>query len=891
MSDNKHEVANVQTGDCPPSEEILALVAGRLPPRRIGPVIRHISSCRDCCDMAQAAGLDASLVALLQRQAEEVLDETSTSNRTQVPSAVPAAPRLSASHREGAIAMHSSSSYAFLSPGQSSEELGRLGPYRILKILGEGGMGIVFEAEDPQLQRRVAVKVLRPGRYDESIRQRFLQEARLAASLNSDLVVTIHQVCDDPNSPYMVMELLEGESLDSYLTRKGTLPFSEALLIARKVAEGLCVVHSKSLVHRDIKPGNIWLERTGDPLSPFRVKLLDFGIARTLNGDSKLTMEGRIVGTPSYMCPEQACGQPLTARSDLFSLGCVLWAMLAGESPFARENSMLSIRAVAEADLPAPRERLPNVPQPLIDLVTRLLSKDPADRYEDARQVVDQIRAIEAWQVVIGTNSADMPTIVNAVAPIRRRRMGLGAWIGVAVFVMAALIGILFEINRFMTAGPNSDNPQESAKTNPSVADPANQGVPAVIPVVASRPPLKVGILHSLTGPMAASERSVVDAFVFAIDEINAAGGLLGGRQIEPVIRDGKSYDNEFARQALDLIDHEKVVSLFGVWRSSCRQLVEKVCQEKNYLLVYPASYEGLEESPHVIYMGGTANQQITPGIKWAYAFLGKRKFFLVGTDGMFSRGSHEIISDELAELGASVVGNEYHSVSDTDFSAVARQIVESEADIVVNTVVGLGNIHLFASLRKVGIKADSVPVLSLNVTEEELRSMAPRGELIAGNYSTLSYCQSLKTPLNEQFIARFHKRFGSTRVVTDPMVAAYNGMHLWALAVQAAQSEDVDNIRREIVLQKFEGPEGLITIDPKTQNAKRYALIGEVNKHFEFDVAWTSPRPVDPQPYPPTRTPAEWDEFVRSVRTRYGHRWSTDYDPQSDTTTPTSNP
>jgi urea transport system substrate-binding protein len=115
--------------------------------------------------------------------------------------------------------------------------------------------------------------------------------------------------------------------------------------------------------------------------------------------------------------------------------------------------------------------------------------------------------------------------------------------------------------------------------------------------------------------------------------------------------------------------------------------------------------------------------------------------------------------------------------------------------------------------------------------------------------------------------------------------------MHLWALAVQASQSERVADVRREIVRQKFDGPEGLITIDPKTQNARRYALIGEVNKNFEFDVAWTSPRPLDPEPYPPTRTRAEWDEFVRTVRTRYGHRWSTDYDPSADVASPDTNP
>ena len=150
---------------------------------------------------------------------------------------------------------------------------------------------------------------------------------------------------------------------------------------------------------------------------------------------------------------------------------------------------------------------------------------------------------------------------------------------------------------------------------------------------------------------MATSESPIADAFLFAIDEINAAGGVLGGRQIEPIVRDGKSYPNVFARQADDLITQERVVTLFGVWRSGCRKSVEEVCHKHDHLLVYPRGDEGLEQSPYVIYMGGAPNQQTTPAVKWAYAFLGKRKFFLIGTEGLFSCGSHEIIKDELAAL------------------------------------------------------------------------------------------------------------------------------------------------------------------------------------------------------------------------------------------------
>jgi urea transport system substrate-binding protein len=892
MSAEKRDLVDAAIGNCLPREDILSLVAGKQSSDKVGRMIAHISDCRKCCDVAQAAGLDAPLVALLKRQAEHAAsNDTSTSNRTEnptsqvpsfpsVPGSTPSVPGSTPSPVAKTPPPPTAGQYSFLLPPELPDELGRIGQYRILKVLGEGGMGIVFEADDLQLYRRVAIKILRFNGLDDTTRQRFMQEARLLASLHSERIVTIFQIGDHQGFPYLVMELLLGETLEDYLGRKGKLGISETLQIAREVAEGLAISHEKSLIHRDIKPANIWLEQRAKGRSYHHVKLLDFGIARSLNSESNLTVEGRIIGTPNFMCPEQACGQPLDSRSDLFSLGCVIYAMLVGNSPFDRQNTMLSIRAVAEAELPPMRETMPHAPKPVIDFISRLLSKNPANRPATARQVVDEIHTLEAWGPASLPASTGVPTIVREAATATRRRgMNWGGWVGVAMFVIAGLVGLGFEYKRFL--GRN-DTPRETRKAEqnavPVVAFPADgkSETPTVPP---SLPPLKVGILHSLSGPMAASERSVVDAFTFAIDEINDAGGVLGGRMIEPVIRDGKSYDTMFAEQAVELIDTEKVTTIFGVWRSSCRQRVEMACQGKDYLLVYPTSYEGLEESPNVIYMGGTANQQITPGIKWAYAFLGKRKFFLIGTDGMFSHAAHEIIQEEVSALGASVVGNEYGGVSDTDFSPIAKQIVESGADIIVNSVVGIGNIHLFSSLRQAGIRSDKIPVLSLNVTEEDLRTMAPRGEDAAGNYAAWSYFQSLPNPKNQQFVAKFRKRFGSTRIINDPMVAAYSGMHLWALAVNAAKSDQVDDIRKAIVQQRFEGPEGLVTIDPRSQIARRHALIGEVNRHFEFDVVWASPRPLEPVPYPPSRSREDWDEFVRSVRSRFSHRWSLNSD------------
>lgn len=470
-------------------------------------------------------------------------------------------------------------------------------------------MGTVFEAEDSLLQRRVAIKVLRPQGFDESSRQRFMQEARLAASLHSDRIVTIYQVGEDHGSPYIAMELLAGESLETRLRREPQLPVSQALRIAREVAEGLAIAHEKGLVHRDIKPPNVWLERTRPDDSSFRVKLLDFGIARPIDSDSRLTEEGMIVGTPSYMCPEQACGVPLDERSDLFSLGCLLYAMLAGDSPFKRSNTMLSIRAVAEEEAPPIREKLPGLSPQVAGLVERLLKKYPADRPASASLVVEEIRALElTLKPADHVSPAAAPTLPmtppmtfrggTGETHSRLPHLGRGGVAGLFAVAAAALIGLWVQIHRLFDP-----------------VEPSPPGDRPAIQAPAATPPIRVGILHSFTGPMAASERPLADATLLAIEEINAAGGVLGGRQIEPIIRDGKSYDDIFAQQAVELIAQQHVATLFGVWRSGCRKAVEDVCEKYDQLLVYPRGYEGLEQSPYVIYMGGAepANHAVHP--------------------------------------------------------------------------------------------------------------------------------------------------------------------------------------------------------------------------------------------------------------------------------------
>jgi serine/threonine protein kinase/TolB-like protein len=272
-------------------------------------------------------------------------------------------------------------------PAQAPEEIGRLGSYRIQQVLGSGGMGIVYLAEDMRLQRPVALKMLRPTlAEDAQARQRFLREARATAAVVSDHIVPIYEVNEDRGLPFLAMPVLRGETLADRMAREGRLPADEVRRIGRAAAKGLEAAHRQGLVHRDIKPANIWLELTEEG-APGRVKLLDFGLVQTANERGSLTEYGAIVGTPEYMAPEQAKGEPVDARSDLFSLGSVLYAMAADRPPFHASNSLATLRSVCE-DTPAPLEELaPDLPEDIVELIQKLHAKDPSHRCQSAKEV------------------------------------------------------------------------------------------------------------------------------------------------------------------------------------------------------------------------------------------------------------------------------------------------------------------------------------------------------------------------------------------------------------------------------------------------------------------------------------------------------------------------
>lgn len=279
---------------------------------------------------------------------------------------------------------------AFLLPSDDPKEIGQLGGYGILRILGKGGMGMVLLAHDKMLDRQVAVKVMLPEVATPDNRDRFFREARSTAALNHDHIVPIFQVGEENSVPYLVMPYLQGEALDRRLTRERKPPLRETLRIIREAATGLVAAHAKGMIHRDIKPGNIWLEAPQG-----RVRILDFGLAKTRATDVNITQAGAIIGTPAYMAPEQAAGREIDTRADLFSLGVIFYEMLSGVRPFQGSDTMAILTSLLTVSPVTPAVLDPTIPKDVSRLVMAMIAKDPKKRPKSARDVAGFLAQLE----------------------------------------------------------------------------------------------------------------------------------------------------------------------------------------------------------------------------------------------------------------------------------------------------------------------------------------------------------------------------------------------------------------------------------------------------------------------------------------------------------------
>jgi len=370
-----------------------------------------------------------------------------------------------------------------------------------------------------------------------------------------------------------------------------------------------------------------------------------------------------------------------------------------------------------------------------------------------------------------------------------------------------------------------------------------------------AKPAIKIGVLHSLTGTMASSEMPLVDAVRLAVEEANESGGV-NGRQIEMIVADCRSDAVYCAQQAEKLITRDDVQVLFGCWTSACRKAVKTVVEKHHHLLFYPLQYEGLEQSPDIIYTGAAPNQQIIPMALWALQYKGKR-FYLIGSDYIFPRTANLIAKDLLNAQGGQLLGERYLPLGASDMAAVAKEIAALHPDFVLNTLNGDSNLHFFRALQAAGISAESIPVFSTSIAEVSMAAMG--ADLTMGHYAAWNYFQSLDNAENKAFVARFRQRFGKDRVLGDPMVASYIGVKLWADAVRSQGSTDLALLKNVLAQQTLLAPPGVVAVDYDTRHLWKKAYIGKVRADGQFEIVWQSAQPIRPAPFPFYRNRTEW--------------------------------
>jgi len=372
-----------------------------------------------------------------------------------------------------------------------------------------------------------------------------------------------------------------------------------------------------------------------------------------------------------------------------------------------------------------------------------------------------------------------------------------------------------------------------------------------------ARRPITLGLLHSQTGMLAISETAVRDAEIMAIEEINAAGGVLG-RPLEVRAPDTKSRSHDlFPARARRLCESSGVAALFGCWTSTGRKAVIPVLEEFDRLLFYPVQYEGNESSAHVVYGGALPNQQILPAIDWLLSPEGgrRRRIFLLGSDYVFPRTANLVVKKYLASQGLDPAGEAYLPLGHKQFRGAVEMIKAARAEAVLSTVNGSSNAALFAALADADVDPEKLPVVSTSVGEDELRSIDPaaaRGHLTAG-----SYFQSVPDPANNAWVGRFRREFGYDRTTCDPMEAAYGLVHLWKQAVEKAGSLETAAVRQAIRAGlEVDAPGGPLRIDPATQHAWKRFRLGRIRVDRQFDIVHESSEPIPPDPYPEVAFP-----------------------------------
>jgi urea transport system substrate-binding protein len=410
--------------------------------------------------------------------------------------------------------------------------------------------------------------------------------------------------------------------------------------------------------------------------------------------------------------------------------------------------------------------------------------------------------------------------------------------------------------------------PGETAPAPATSAAPAGASVAAApaaaTPKASDTGPIKVGILHSLSGTMAISETSLKDVALMTIDQINAAGGVKG-RKLEPVVVDPASNWPLFAEKARELLQKEGVAVTFGCWTSVSRKSVLPVFEELNGLLFYPVQYEGEESSYNVFYTGAAPNQQAIPAVEYLMSKEGggAKKWVLLGTDYVYPRTTNKILRYFLKQKGVaeSDIMEQYTPFGHSDYQTIVADVKKFAAGTrtaVVSTINGDSNVPFYKELANQGLKAKDIPVVAFSVGEEELRGIDAKP--LVGHLAAWNYFMSVENPENKKFIADWKAYVkaknlpdGDKRVTNDPMEATYVGIKMWAQAVEQAGTTDVNAVRQAVGGQTVKAPSGFtLTMDAKNHHLHKPVYIAEIKGDGQFQVVWKTEGPIRAMPWSP---------------------------------------
>jgi branched-chain amino acid transport system substrate-binding protein len=737
----------------------------------------------------------------------------------------------------------------------SGQELGR---YRIIELLGVGGMAVVYRALDVNLEREMAVKFIRAdafpaSRLDET-RRRFEREARSLARLSHAHIVKVYDYGEYQGMPYLVMEYQPGGTLKDRLGEP--VPYREAVDLLLPVARALQYAHRHGVLHRDIKPANILIDTEGDPV------LGDFGIAKLLEAEDgvTLTATGVGIGTPEYIAPEQGLGKVIDARADVYAFGVVLYELITGQKPFTADTPMQVVFKHVHDPLPDPRLVIPDLPQAVVDVIAKALAKDPDDRYADAAQLTLAMEGLihhqparpgvvgspenEATQI-IEMDSEELTIPAEALAPetviapaslpesekaehqpprsIMRKAALPGGLIILALFAAAAFFlrtdrtGLSVSglpqitLTSMPAAVPEQPLPTEMKEVPIPTAVPTKEEPPAPVIRPPSGEPVQVAVLAPMSGTAPSFGISARNGAFLAIQEWNARGGVLG-RPVRPILEDSQCSGDAAVAAANKVIDVDGVKFIIGEICSNASIPISDIADKKGVIQISPASTNAIL----TLHPNNTPKQYIFRACfidpfqarvmaRFARSQEFRTAFLMFDPDNVYSHGLAENFELGFVELGGEIVGKAHYSKDRRDFSDILSEVIFSQADILYLP-------DYYSIINPVSVQARQKGVTAVLMGGDgwdspELDLNAADGAYFTNHYSPLD-----DRPIVRHWVDRYLAEFGE---IPDGVAAlSYDAANLLMAAIEKAGSDDPAVVKEVLAAMEWDGVTGWIRFD-----------------------------------------------------------------------------